>query len=268
VNLVSENKKSYSVRDVKKAEEVTNLLKNFNSIDEEKLKTMLNGSMISGCELVGRDVNTRMDIEGPKFLPSLKGKSRQKKSSHVPFNPPEGRIMLKAMLHCDIMHWRGRNYLIAVVNPEDYTMARRMKKITAESIRQVITSYIKTLQSRHIDICEIRSDPARQFLSGLSNITGVRFNPKDSGAHEPVVENRIKTIKERLRANDFINKPVVTGSRLIDYQVYYVTQRYNMELSNNRSDKGIPWVAVTGCKLNYKTDFNLAFLDYVQATES
>ena len=267
VNLVSENRSNYSKRDVKKADEVTELLKNFNAIDEEKLKTMLNSSMISGCNLVGRDVTTRMDIEGPKFLPSLKGKSRGKKSLHVPFNPPEKRTTMRSMLHCDIMHWRGRTYLIAVVNPADYTMAKRIKHIDAESIRQEVLNFIKILRSRNISIVEIRSDPARQFLSGLKTIPGVRFNPKDPGSHEPVAENRIKTIKERLWANDFINKPIVTGSILIDHQVYYVIQRYNMELSNNRSDKGIPWVAVTGCQLNYKRELNLAFLDYVQATD-
>ncbi len=79
-------------------------------------------------------------------------KIKTEKSSHVPFNPPEGRIMLKAMLHCDIMHRRGKNYLIALINSEDYTMARRIKRITAESIRQVIISYIKISHKLYVKL--------------------------------------------------------------------------------------------------------------------
>ena len=264
VNTVSENMSKYSKRDVKKARETSQLITAMNAIDESKLKDMLNGSMIANCNLVGRDVNTKMDIEG-KNVASLKGKSRNKKVKHIPFNPKENKTMTDAVLHIDTMHYGGRLYVIGVVDPVDYTVAQRCRNQTADSVKKIVEQDIKNMLARSIAVREIRTDHGKPMLSGLKNIEGVRFNPSGSGAHEPVVENRIKTIKERLRANNFTNKPITVSSRLTDYQVYYVIQRLNMELSYNRSDKGIPWVAVTGCKLNMDVDFSLSFLDYVQA---
>ena len=254
----------YSKRDVKKAQETSKLITSMNAIDESKLKDMLNKSMILNCNLVGRDVNTKLDIEG-KHVASLKGKSRNKKIKHIPFNPKENRTMTDAVLHIDTMHYGGRLYVVGVVDPVDYTVAQRCRRQTADSVKKIVEQDIKNMLSRSISVREIRTDHGKPMLAGLKNIEDVRFNPSGSGAHEPVIENRIKTIKERLRANNFSNKPIIVSAKLTDYQVYYVIQRLNMELSYNRSDKGIPWVAVTGCKLDMNVDFNLSFLDYVQA---
>jgi hypothetical protein len=264
VNTVSENLSKYSKRDGKRAENVKELIKSFNSIDEQKLKLMLNKSMIKGCDLVGRDVSNAIDILG-KNLTSLKAKSKNRKGKHVPFDEV-APANIDIILHMDVMHIRDKHkYLVAVCNPIDLIMIKRLKSSQQKYVREATDAFIKQLRSKGFYVREIRSDPGKDIQAALSNLPDIRYNPSGTGAHEPVVERKIQTIRERLRANDFDCKPITVADRLLDYQLHYVVQRMNMELSNNRLDQGIPWVAFTGLNLDLNTDFSLRFLDYVQA---
>jgi hypothetical protein len=263
VNTVSENLSNFSRSDGKRANKVNELIKSFNSIDEQKLKLMLNKSMIRGCDLVGRDVSNAIEISG-KNLTSLKAKSRNKRGKHVPFNEV-APAMINVILQMDVMYIRDKfKYLIAVCNPIDLTMIRRLKSSNHKLLRESAEHFIGQLKSKGFYVREIRSDAGRDIQAALSDIPDIRYNPSGTGAHEPVVERKIRTIRDRLRANDFDCKPIAVPERLLDYQIHYVVQRINMELSNNKLDQGIPWVAFTGLNLDMDVDFALKFMDYVQ----
>jgi hypothetical protein len=84
-----------------------------------------------------------------------------------------------------------------------------------------------------------------------------------AGSHVPRIENKIKTIKERLRA--VLNTlPYLLPHLLIAWLVYYVVGRMNGMPCNTRVDPTPAREILLGRKVSFGKDLALGFGDYVQ----
>lgn len=150
VSTVQEQMGKYSQRDIKRARQAKELIDSFNAIDEEKLKRMLNASMIKNCDLIGKDVNAAMDIYGKSVKSLKKAKSRNNKVEHIPFKTNEVEIMTPSIAHADIMDWRGKRFLVSVIKPLDYTWVKCIKsEKTIQHWRYILMHHLElTLTER------------------------------------------------------------------------------------------------------------------------
>ena len=93
---------------------------------------------------------------------------------------------------------------------------------------------------------------------------GIIFNSPGPQQHVPVVENKIKLIKERVRAI-IHSLPYKLPLMLLKWCVAIVVTRLNMLPSSTRMDPTSPRDLLLGRKIDFTTDLRLGFGDYVQA---
>ena len=162
----------------------------------------------------------------------------------------------------------GEGYLVTVTTPLGLTQVSYLHGSRGtEVIKSALMEHIKIYKSRGFEVRTILVDREGAFgkASVDFNEMGVTCNPAASGKHVPVVENKIKQIKERVRAH-IHGIPYLLPHRMLKYLVYYCVIRLNQMPSSSRGDGSItsPAEQFTGIKLNYKTDLRIAFGEYAQ----
>jgi hypothetical protein len=93
---------------------------------------------------------------------------------------------------------------------------------------------------------------------------GIMVNPTGAGQHVPVIENKIRQVKERVRA--IINTlPFNLPATTMKYLVANTVSSLNMMPCGTPVDNISPREAVTGRKIDYKRNLTVAFGDYIKA---
>jgi len=94
---------------------------------------------------------------------------------------------------------------------------------------------------------------------------GILFNPAGPGQHVPVVERKIREVKERARG--IVNSlPFRLMAILIPWLIIFVVSRINMMPHKNGYTNLSPFEVFMRRKVSYKTDLRCGFCDYVEAT--
>jgi hypothetical protein len=87
----------------------------------------------------------------------------------------------------------------------------------------------------------------------------ININPSGAAQHVPAIENKIRQIKERVRAVLNTLPFTLPGTRIL------CSEMSNMMPCHSRVDSISPREAFTGRKIDYKLDLRAAFGDYIQA---
>ena len=135
----------------------------------------------------------------------------------------------------------------------------------ASSIRSIII----TARSRYFDYVELRIDD-KDALAAMSqelNCLGIVLDVAGSGQHVPTIENKSKTIKERVRAHKN-SLPYVMTRLLITMCVMFCVSRLNMQPRRVSVDRTSSLEQFTGCKIDATRDLRIQFGECVQATDS
>jgi len=94
---------------------------------------------------------------------------------------------------------------------------------------------------------------------------GISIVPAGPGAHVPVAERYIQTIKGRVRSFEHSLPYVMTRTILI-FCVLFCASAMNLVIPTDRMLQVSPQEQFTGRRLNIATDLRFGFGDYVQAT--
>lgn len=177
-------------------------------------------------------------------------------------------IGLQQQLHADIMFVNGEAFLIVVLNPLSYTCIKHLSSGRhAHVLWDALAGVLADLKAHGFRATALLSDGEGGIARVKDKILGegLQFSPAGPAQHVPVVETKIKTIKERVRAV-LSGLPYSLPANLLPYLVYYCATRVNMAPSSLRSDKASPRELFTGRKIDYATDLRVSFGDYVQCT--
>jgi hypothetical protein len=92
---------------------------------------------------------------------------------------------------------------------------------------------------------------------------GYLINPSGPGQHVPVVERKIRLVKERIRAY-LQSIPYQLMFSLLRFLVEYVTLMLNLEPNSTREDSTnpYPYELFRGLKVDYKKQLRITFGDY------
>jgi hypothetical protein len=120
-------------------------------------------------------------------------------------------------------------------------------KNTAPVIAAGIRSFTNTARSRDFDCVQLRTDgegalaAMSEELSGL----GIVLDVAGPGQHVPVVERKIQTIKERVRAHKN-SLPYIMTRLMLTMCVLFCVSRLNMQLSRMSVNRTSPLEQFTG----------------------
>ena len=98
-------------------------------------------------------------------------------------------------------------------------------------------------------------------------LTGINVNPSGARYHVPAVENKIKTVKERVRGH-LATMPFKLRVSLLVWLVYCCASRINLVPTSTMSANFVaPREAFSGTRLDYKQYLGLKFGEYCEVHE-
>jgi len=266
VATVSRIKENYTAREIAQADAARDLQRKLGIPSDEVLTELINSGGLMNCSVTARDVARARHLYGPS-LASLKGKTTTHKGPIV----EDGAVMIPQVhrdqtLHTDIMFVEKIPFLITVSTPLHMSFATKLRSRNTETLWKALKHQISAVQSKGFKVVAVRSD-GESGLGGLQPLLGqmgIDMNLCGAGEHVPVVERKIRVIKERSRG--IINTlPFTIPLILISYLIYFVVSRINMVPVRTATLKTTPFEQFYGRKVNVKAQLKANFGDYVQA---
>ena len=256
----------YTKREVEAAKEarrVARALGFASNLDVAKL--LRSGSIVEAPITVG-DLARAEQIWGPDIA-VLKGKTKQKRSlpAKIEFTPL--LVVEEQTMSVDIMFVNGDPYLLSVGAPLGLTLCNWLSgKRNVDVLQAALDNQLAVYRSAKLAVRTILTDGEKGVVALRGNYEGqgIRVNPAGAGQHVPVVENKIRQLKERIRAT-VSALPFQLPFSLMRFLVFFCVSRLNIMPRGTRVDERSPRELLTGRKLDYKRDLRYCFGDYVQA---
>jgi hypothetical protein len=266
ISTVAENESKFSKREVRDAKQASQLTRRMAYPSDKDLIKLVTSGQINDSTVTVQDINRAATIYGPP-LASLKGKTVAKVPAIVkPINIPR-TVFTNQVLHVDVMFVDNDPYLISIATPLGYTMCSHLSGSRGvKSIRHALLAQVNKYKSQNFRITTLLTDGegAVLQLEPDLNAGGIIVNPAGPGQHVPVVERKIKTVKERVRA--IVNSlPYTLPESMMKWLIFYCISRLNMHPSNTMMDSTCPRENFSGRKINAATDLRGEFGEYVQA---
>ncbi len=263
VHTVSEREALYTKRQVEDAKLARKFMREMSYSSVADLVQLVKSGM-ANVPITIHDLYRAERIYGPD-VGSLKGKLKARPSPIVTVEHVPRPIINELTLHVDIMFIENIPYLISVSTPLGLTLVSCMDNRGATVVRKMLNDMLKIYRSREFFVKTLLSDGegAIAKLSSELNAAGIAVNLASAGKHVPVVENKIKQVKERVRAT-LHDLPYDLPHVLMKYLVYFCVNRLNLLPSHLRMDSIAPTEAITGRKIDYKIHVRGSFGDYCQ----
>ena len=258
---VRENKLKYTKREVKRADEAMKLRRRLSFPADDTIPKM---QTIINIPTTRKDLVRSIDIYG-KDRNSIRGKATKKKTKTIYMESIYKPSEVPQHMNIDIFFIDGEGYLISVLTPLDYVMISRIKNRTSEALRAAVHHHLATAESEDYQVTHILCDGEKGFTAFFNALrtAGYLINPAGPGQHVPVVERKIRVVKERLRTY-LQSIPYQLMFSLLRYLVEYVTIMLNFEPNSQREDHTSPYELFRGQKIDYKRQLRISFGDYAE----
>ena len=261
-STVKANRLKYTKREVKRADEAMKLRRRLSFPADEtitKLQTIIN------IPTTRKDLVRSVDIYG-KDRNSIRGKGTKRKTKTIYMESIYKPSEVEQHLNIDIFFIEGEGYLISVLTPLDYIMITRIKNRTSEALRAAVYHHLATAESEDYEVTHILCDGEKGFAAFFNELrtAGYLINPAGPGQHVPIVERKIRLVKERVRAY-LQSIPYQLMFSLLRYLVEYVTLMLNFEPNSKREDTTSPFELFRGLKIDYKKQLRISFGDYAES---
>ena len=259
---VAENEGLYNKKEVDKAKEAKEFIKNAGYPSEREAAHLMSDGNITNVPLQAQDVHRAFDIYG-KPREAVKGKATQQKIHRGEVDDSIREQRTDQTLYGDIMKVRGQPYLITLAEPLELIIVTYMSGESAELLGQALHQQFNLLRARGFNPRRIYLDPQSGFTSLVGKFPGTEIDISGAGDHLDKVDIRIRRIKETVRSVH-AGLPWDLPDDQVKDIVAYAVNRINMRRTSSRSTNIAPRVAFTGVKPNYKKEFALAFGDYCE----
>ena len=217
------------------------------------------------------DVLRARRIFGPD-LASVRGKTQRKKPDRIESRVPQASVRVDLTMEIDVFFVNGLPFLLGVLKPIYYMvvlfLVSRSKEYLWDGVRRILNK-IGVFGYR---IKSILTDGEGGLLKARDEIEskGIEVNVTSKGEKVPLVENRIKTIKERCRGIISVLPYALSVSFLI-WLVTFVVSSLNFVPTKGAvvaargaaTTPAIPHVLFTGRPVAYK-DTALSFGHYIE----
>jgi hypothetical protein len=274
---VLENRTKYTKRENDQADLSVEVRKRFGFPNAQAYIKQVR-SVIKNVPVDAHDAVRMFDIHG-EATEFIRGKMRKKNAKNADYNPIPREISSSISLHIDIMYAYGLAFLLGVATPigvativylgnaKDPDKFKKQKsgpgpglgtRATA-SIKAAVDAILRRFGAYGFYCKHIFSDREKGILALQDKYPGIPFDPTGTGGHEPVVENRIRTIKGTMRAVK-ASLPYNLCATLCVWLALYAVYVGN-RIPVRGGYEAAPISLVTGRQPDYKSDFPFAFGD-------
>ena len=265
IATIESNMRQYTKREVGQASHARELMARLAHASSQATIDMLDAGL-THCDITKQDVRNADAIFGSSIA-ALKGKTHKLASIPASAIIAPRVTQVQQILAVDIFFIKNLPFLLGQLIPLGLAQCIPLKNRSAPLVAKAIRSFINTAKSRDFDCVQLRTDgegalgAMRDELSGL----GVVLDISGPGQHVPVIERKIQTVKERVRAH-VNNLPFVMTKLLLTMCVLFCVSRINMQPSRMSGTRISPIEQFTGMKIDAARDLRVQFGDYVQAT--
>ena len=210
-------------------------------------------------------------------IPHIQGKSTRKSPNYA--HEIEGRAPdeKKTGIHADLMFLKPLKVIGESKEPEkinfiisvsDFGLTI-LKAITSKGLGEVsngVADILRIYKHHGWTLTSFRSDGEYNFENALNLLVNAPPHvPRGSGSHDGRIEERVRRIKENVRAIQCL-LPYHLGRPMLTWACYYAT--YVLNLMPKKLGDGIsPREMLTGVKPNFKKCLPVAFGDFCQVLE-
>ena len=267
VVTVEDKLKQYSRREIKKAEKARELQRKFYFLADGSLEDLLRRGKIVNTEVTAMDVARARDIWGVS-IGGLKGRSTASKGQAVSLGEKlRTKQQSEQVLHADLMYVNGIPYLITVLDPLEYVQITRLKSRDDWTLWRAMETHIKFPERFGLKTVLVRVDGESAMSSDFftAKLQGL-LDMSAAGVAVPVVERKIRTVKERIRA--VINTlPYELTEKLEEWLVRGAVYSINLVPTRNSYEYSSPREKLHGATIDAVYDLKHAFGDYAQVHE-
>ena len=263
LNTVENNEMLFSRSQVEAAKKVKDVIQNLGYPSKADLKNSINTGGIKNFDITAKDVDNYYTIYGNPIA-EIKGKTVSKKPMIVNADQQsDSQIVMKSnvTLNVDIMFVDKHPYLISVTEVLGLLMVSALKSRTSANMKVSIEAIINKHIEAGFKIDYIKSDNEgglTQLQSYLKIKYGINVNIVSREQHVPLIERKIRQVKERMRCI-MSEIPYKIPKKVLDYLVSYAVKCINCMPTKHNNLNVNPYELFTGRKLDIKKDFPIPF---------
>ena len=265
VATVADNMRQYTKREVGQASNARQLMARLAHASSQATIDMLDAG-VTHCDVTKQDVRNADAIFGSSIA-ALKGKTHKLASTPASAVIAPRVTQVQQILAVDIFFIKQLPFLLGELIPLGLALCVPLKNRSAPIVAKAINSFIYNAKMRDFDCVQIRTDGEGALATMRDELSkiGIVLDISGPGQHVPVIERKIQTVKERVRAhlNDL---PYVMTRLLLTMCVLFCVSRLNMQPSRMSTSRISPLEQFTGMKIDATRDLRVQFGDYCQAT--
>jgi hypothetical protein len=261
---VEDRMKKYTRREIQRAEDARELQRKFYYLSDGSLEDLVRRGKIKKTNVSAKDIAVAKDIWGPS-LGVLKGKSTSSKGQPIIIGEKIRTVQRKEqVMHADIMYVNGQPYFISILDPIEYVQVTRIGAKTDWDLWRILESQMRLADRHGLTTSLVRVDDESSMDSEFFRAKlGDRLDTGGAGTAVPVVERKIRTVKERIRA--VINTlPYEITEKMEEYLVKGAVYSINLVPTRNSIEYASPREKLLGQMIDATTDLKHAYGDYVQ----
>ena len=261
---VEEQMQKYSRREIVRAEEARELQRKFYFLSDGSLEDLLRRGKIKNTRVSALDIARAKDIWGPS-LGVLKGKSTSSKGKPIIRGERIRTVQQKnQILHADLMFVNNIPYLITIMDPIEYVQVTRLKSKDDWTIWRALEYHMKLAERFGLFISLVRIDDESAMDSEFFRAKlGGKLDTQGAGGAVPMVERKIRTVKERIRS--IINTlPFEITEIMEEFLVKGAVYSINLVPTRNSVEYASPREKLLGELIDATLDLKHAYGDYVQ----
>jgi hypothetical protein len=226
-----------------------------------------NGSLLENSVTI-KDIQRAENIYG-KDAAVLKGKTVAKRPFSVKM--PDGAIKrlyhdANVVLNVDIMYINNYAFVITVSERVGLLMVQPIRSKQTQVLQNSIESCIVNYRKEGFNVVMIKSDDGEPGIMALKNWLmnkKIILNETSKNQHVPLIERKIKQIKERCRVH-IAALPYNLPRIILENLVIYCVHSINIVPQTITEHSLSPFEIYSGKKVNVKTDLKIQFGEYVQ----
>jgi len=263
LNTVENNEMLLSRSQVEAAKKVKNVIQNLGYPSKQDLKNSINTGGIKNFEITSKDVDNYYTIYGNPVA-EIKGKTVSKKPMIVNADEQsDNQIVMRpnVVLNVDIMFINKHPYLISITEVLGLLMVSALKSRTSANIKISIEAIIGKHIEAGFKIDYIKTDNEgglTQHQSYLKIKYGININTVSREQHVPLIERKIRQVKERMRCI-MSEIPYKIPKMVLDYLVTHAVKCINCMPTKHNNLNVNPYELFTGRKVDMKKDFPIPF---------
>jgi hypothetical protein len=272
VSTVAEQKRMFSKRDIKAADDARALYRKIGRPDEAEFQNILRKNFIRNCPVTPDDARRALVIYGPDIA-TIKGKTTKSAAEAraptfvaTPIPAPIMEYHRNLTLCLDFFFVQGVAFFHTISRGIGFRTVSHVSDRNKKTIMRETTAAMHLYTTRGLRICDIHAD--NEFDCIREDIRPVSMNIIPADSHVGEIERSVRTIKERLRSCvhglPFKRLPKL----MITHMVADVTRCLNQfPWKNGVSDTMSPTSILTGAAIPDFNNMQLEFGTYVQVFE-